>query len=324
MNIRLTFLLLAVLLLFGGTILIVTLTGTSEREPDQPWVWKVDDNSIVHIEVTYQGEKAVYDRKPGGTNWFIVEGDKETRVFQDKWSGTPLLLSGPRANRKLADTISNPADYGLDPPETIVRITERTGRSYEVHLGIVTPDGANQYARLVGSPELFTVPQIWAMVINRLAFQPPYPRLYDMDEQNVVYFEVAVGEKLVRYGFNRNENFWYILEDDANGNETEAPVAPEDWKDRNRLLDTPWVNEIVADKFDNPADYGLEEPQVNVWLATSNRENHEFFLGDLTPDGEFRYAITAGVPNLFTVPEEWAAAVAELATNPPDTAKESQ
>ena len=320
MNIRLTILLLAVLLLFGGTILIVTTTRSPEKEPDPPWVWKVDDNAIVHIEVTYQGEKTVYDKKPGSTNWYIVEGERETRVYQDKWSGTPLLLSGPRANRQLAEEIGDPAEYGLDPPETIVQITERTGRVYEVHIGYETPDGQNQYARKVGSPELFTVPQIWAMVINRLAYQPPYPRLYDMDEQQVVYFEVQAGEgEIIRYGYSGAADLWYILREDEQNPEAdiELPINPEVWQGRNTLLDNPRVNQIEADKFDNPEDYGLEPWQVNVWLSTSNNEQHEFFLGDTTEDGQYRYAVTAGIPELFTVPEEWAAALEDLGMNPP-------
>ena len=329
MNIRLTFLLVAVLLLFGGSFAVVTLTRSPEPKDDQDWLWRVDDNSIVHIEVTYQGEKVVYDKKPGSTNWFILEGDREVRVFQPKWSGTPLLLSGPKVNRTLVEEIVDPAQYGLDPasPETRVRITERTGRSYEFHQGFVTPDGKNQYARLVGSPRLFVVPQIWGMVINRLAYQPPYPRLYDMDGErgirnNVVYFEVTVGDELVRYGANSGDDFWYIFEVGEDGTETEVPISPEDWNDRNELLNNPWVNEIVADKFDNPEDYGLDEPSVNVWLATDGRENHEIFLGDPTPDGQYRYAVTAGVPELFTVPEEWAAAIEQLAVEPPYPPKE--
>ena len=87
----------------------------------------------------------------------------------------------------------------------------------------------------------------------------------------------------MRYGANSGDDFWYIFEVGEDGTETEVPISPEDWNDRNELLNNPWVNEIVADKFDNPEDYGLDEPSVNVWLATDGRENHEIFLGDPTP-----------------------------------------
>lgn len=340
MNIRLTFLLLAILLLFGGAILVVTNRESPPAEPEQPWLFKVDDNTITHIEVAYQGATAVYDKKPGGTKWFIVADGKEIPVFQEKWSGTPLLLSGPRVNRKLSDEIGNPAAYGLEPPETVVRVTERTGRTYEFHMGIVTPDGENQYARLVGSEELFTVPQIWAMVINRLVFQPPYPRLYDMDGENdwrdkTVYFEVTQGVNQSVFQYRGRElDSWYLLEPlEASapltsvctpgfspGAETEyaeLAIAPADWPDADSLLNNPQADNVAADEFDDPENYGLEPPRAVICVGTLSDQLHEFYLGNPTPDGQSRYARTVGNPALFTVPAAWADSLERLATNPP-------
>lgn len=176
MNIRLSFLLVVILLIFGGTFLIFQMTGSSGGgTPDRPWLYKVDDGSIVHIQVTNDGQTVDYDKKPGGTTWYIQDEDQQTQVVQAKWSGTTLLLSGPQVDRVLAQSFDNPTAYGLDPPESIVKVTERSGLVYEFHMGSTTPDGENQYARLVGDPQLFTVPQVWAQVINRLATEPPYP-----------------------------------------------------------------------------------------------------------------------------------------------------
>ena len=175
MNIRLTILLVFVLILFGGAFLWFQFNTERERVPNQPWLYRLDDGSIVHIEVSHAGKTVNYDKKPGGTTWYIQDPDGETAVFLEKWSGTPLLLSGPRVNRLLRDTIDDPAKYGLDPPLSVIKVTERSGLVYEFHMGNTTPDGENQYTRLVGDSKLFTVPQIWAEVINRLALEPPYP-----------------------------------------------------------------------------------------------------------------------------------------------------
>ena len=174
MNIRLTFLLVAVLIIFGGTYMVVRFTRAEEPGPTTPWLYKIDDESITHIEVSNDGKTAVYQKKPGSTCWFIIDGDKQSPVYLKKWSGTPLLLSGPKVNRKLGETIQDPAQYGLEPPLSVIKVTERSGIVYEFHIGAVTPDGQNQYTQLVGSDALFTVPQVWAQVINRLALEPPY------------------------------------------------------------------------------------------------------------------------------------------------------
>ena len=180
MNIRLSFLLVAVLILFGGTFLVFQFTdligdSSGDNTANRPWLFKLDDNSIVHIQVSHAGRTVDYDRKPGGTTWFIQENGEETQVFQEKWSGTTLLLSGPQVNRIVTSSFDNPASYGLEPPETVVKVTERSGLVYEFHMGSTTPDSGNQYTYLVGDPTLFTVPQIWAQVVNNLADEPPYP-----------------------------------------------------------------------------------------------------------------------------------------------------
>ena len=326
MNIRLTILLIIVLLLFGGTFAGVILTRDPEPRQEQAWLWRVDDNSLVNILVTYEGETLEYRKKEGGVRWFIVEEDRERQVYQDKWSGTPLLLSGPRVNRTLADEMENPAQYGLDPPLTVVRLTERTGRQYEAHLGLETPDGQNQYARLVGSPKLFSVPQIWARVVNRLVFQPPYPRLYDTDiedrellnvgKQDVIYFEVTVDGEQVIYGADAEDN-WFIIEvDESTGEDREIAIPADVWTGADALLENPEVIETVSENLKDPENYGLDPATTSVWLATVADQTHEFYIGDPTPDGNHRYAITSGQAELFTVPADWAAAIEELATQP--------
>ena len=117
MNIRLTILLIIVLLMFGGTYFGVQQFRSSEPRQDQAWLWRVDDNSLTNITVTFEGETVEYQKKPGGIRWFIVEEGRERQVYQTKWSGTPLLLSGPRVNRTLADEVDDFSQYGLGPTD---------------------------------------------------------------------------------------------------------------------------------------------------------------------------------------------------------------
>lgn len=312
MNVRLSFLLVAVLIIFGGTFLVFNFTRAEDEPPQQPWLYKLADDSIVHIEVSYAGQTVNYNRKPGSHEWLIQEEGKETPVFQPKWSGTPLLLSGPQVNRVLASTIDDPASYGLAPPETIVKVTERTGLTYEFHMGDSTPDGQNQYARLVGDPKLFTVPQIWAQVINKLATEPPYARLYYVEGDNsLVHIGVAHNDQAVDYRRPLNSDEWRILTN------SEVPVAEDKWSEILPSLTTPPVAQVVSDKIDDPAKYGLESPQTRVKVTTSKEEPVDFYLGSATPDGQRRYAQIRSEPELFTVPETWAKTLEQLATDPP-------
>ena len=174
MNPRLTILLVAVLLIFGGTFLAVRLTGSTEVAKFTPWLYQIDDQSIVHVEVTYGEQTVNYAKAPGTGDWYI-EGEPAVPVLQAKWQGTPLLLGGPKVSRVLAEKMENPASFGLEPPLTRVRVTDVGGTILEFHLGEATPDTKNQYARLAGHPALFAVPSEWADAVSRLATEPPYP-----------------------------------------------------------------------------------------------------------------------------------------------------
>ena len=174
MNIRLSILLVTILVLFAGTYLVIQLNDSNAVKEKQPWLYKIDDKSIVGIEVTYNDNTVRYSKKKGSSEWYIENEDGDLPVAIEKWSGTTLVLSGPQVNRVLEGNIGPMSEYGLDPPQTIAKITERTGLIREFYIGHQTPDGENQYATLSDDPQLFTVPQVWALVINKLATNPPY------------------------------------------------------------------------------------------------------------------------------------------------------
>ena len=184
MNIRLSFMLVAVLLIFGGAFLVVRLTRSGEPTPDLPRLYSIGEDAITHIGITIGEETVDYDKKLGSGYW-CVQDDPDIRV-SGLFSGTSLLLSGPKVSRELATVTENPAStYGLEPPQTIIQVNDRNGLGYELHLGHLTPDEQNRYVRVAGEPELFLVVSIWGQVIEKLVTDPPY-RLSEEDESPVL------------------------------------------------------------------------------------------------------------------------------------------
>ena len=316
MNLRLSILLVAILLLFGGSFLMFRIFGPNDRPPEEPWLYRIGEDTIEHIEVTNEGQTVVYDRPPGGNRWYI-EGEPKIPVFQAKWSGTPLLLSGPRVNRDLAETIEDPASYGLEPPISIVKVTDRGGQSFEFHMGGTTPDENNTYARLVGHPTLFTVPTIWAQVINRLATQPPYLRLFQLEDNPLVYVEVTSKGQSLTYGKVGADDSEWVLIGPEEVDPTETPVLADVWGDLPTMLNGPRVNDILADSFKNPEEYGLEPPQTTIRLGMAAGADVEFYLGDTTPDGEHRYVSVKDKTELYAMPKQRADRLIALVTDPP-------
>ena len=310
MNLRLSILLVMVLLIFGGAFLVVKFTESDETPDNRPWLYRIDENAIVHISVSYRGDTVSYRRKAGSPNWYIL-GEPDIPVFHRKWAGTPLLLSGPKVTRVLADTMTNPAAFGLAPPVTRVTVTDRSGRTIEFHLGDPTPATHQQYARLVGNPTLFTVPVSFADEIKRLATSPPYLQLYQLVDETLEYIEVRSNNQTNIYLKHRDTGQWYIQ------GETLVPVFSEKWDDTPAFISGPRVDQVVTESFHNPGIYGLDAPQANVRLSVLTGEVTEFQIGSLTDDGKYRHTWMAGEPRLFAMPDQWAQRITDLATQPP-------
>lgn len=172
MNVRLSILLVVVLALIGGSVIITRELSTKEQPQREDWLYRVNLEDIKSISVTHLDSQMDYTYD--GEQWVIKDGE-DTPVYVDKWAGTTLLLSGPRSSRSLADTVDDPAKFGLDFPQTTVRLVDKSGVPLQFYLGDATPDGKSWYATLEGSPRLFTVDSTWSDVITKLATEPPYP-----------------------------------------------------------------------------------------------------------------------------------------------------
>ena len=296
--------------------MVVRYFGPRDRPPEEPWLYRIGEDTINRIEVTNAGQTATYNRKPGGHRWYI-EGDPEIPVFQDKWSGTPLLLSGPRVNRDLSETIEDPVPYGLDPPLSIVKVTDRSGQSFEFHMGGSTPDDANQYARLVGHTTLFTVPAIWAQVINRLATDPPYLRLFQLEDNPLIFIQITEQDQTVSYGkVGNSDSEWAIL-DPVELEPSEELVLADKWSNIPEVLSGPRVDDILRDNIEDLSEFGLDPPQIKVRLGLAAGADVEFYLGNPTPDGEHRYGSVKGEPELYAMTMQLADRIGALVTDPP-------
>ena len=307
-------------MIFGGTFLVLRFTDSNEPKNESPWLYRIDEGDIIGLELVYQGEEIAFFRSPASLNWYIAGEpgvSPDIPVFQQRWGGTPLLLSGPRVTRPLSDTIDDPAGFGLDPPETAVTVFDRYGNTIEFHLGIPTPDNKNQYARLVGHDSLFTVPIEWAQVVNRLAFDPPVGRLYQIDPRDVLLVQFIRGEESTRYVIEDGTGRWFLDGEDP------KLVDPGPWAESLQTLLSPRMDQILAGNIDDPALYGLEQPDTVVVIPRlGGLSTIEWLIGDLTPDGQFRYvdvltgSLVSEDTNLYGVLASRIDPIIALATDP--------
>ena len=169
----------------------------------------------------------------------------------------------------------------------------------------------------VGNDALFTVPIEWAQVVNRLAFDPPVGRLYRIDPRDILLVQFFRGEEPTRYVIEDGTGRWFLDGEDP------KLVDPGPWAESLQKLLSPRVDQIPAHNIDDPALYGLEPPNTVVVIPRlGGLSTIEWHIGDLTPDGQFRYVdVIAGSlvsedTNLYGVLASRIDSVIALATDP--------
>ena len=323
MNVRLTILLAVLAVMIGSTWAIIEFTDLVFREdsdPNEPWLYHMEQSEITHIEVVYNGESIAFARDPASQRWLIL-GEPNLPVFNDRWAGTPLILSGPRVDRGLKKSIDNPAQYGLDPAESVVRVTDFAGNTFEFHIGIPTPDGKNQYARLVGDEALYTVPAIWADVVNRLVYDPPLGKLFDQDISQITVVEVNAGDQTAVY-YLRNRQ-WLVHRGQPPVDPEQSPPVSDEWAGWLELLAAPRVDGVADNRLQDSEtnrleEYGFSSPAVHIVIARRSEATLQFHLAEGLPGSDSYYArmIDSLDETLYSISKSRLAGIETLATDP--------
>ena len=171
--------LLIVLVALGIYFAFFRPTPPPEPPPEpRPFVWDVDMEELKHMIISLP--------KEGKSEQFVKHADKYwyfddppgPKVDMKRWGGgIPLLLSGPGAERLIAEdaTEEQLAIFGLADPRMEISLTLENEDTINIVVGDSTPSGDAYYVKLVNSNEVYTVDYTWYDVIGRLVLEPPYP-----------------------------------------------------------------------------------------------------------------------------------------------------
>ena len=162
-----------------------------------------------------------------------------------------------------------------------------------------------------------------AVVVATVAYINPFespdedkddpPWFYQVSFDDVISIEISHFENQV--SFTKIPPHAWVFEDPA-----EIPPDHFRWCVIVLLVSGPQPRRdcsSVRALVDDPAQYGLETPELVVNVGLTANRSIQFKLGDETADGSFNYAQVTGFPQLFLIPDAWGDARARLADDPP-------
>lgn len=172
--------LLAVLIILGGVYFIVSRFKATEPVEPTIYVWDVEDSDLVHITISLprQDLSQAFIKIPSGDQfpWFF-DDPQHSPIDVERWGGgIPLLLSGPSADRVIAEYASAEllARYGLASPSMVINLTLTDESTILINVGDATPNGVNYYVKAPASTAVATVDFTWYDVLASLVTDPPY------------------------------------------------------------------------------------------------------------------------------------------------------
>jgi len=180
LRIRGILVLLVILLALGGYFYFSQASKTPEEEEPKIYVWQIEMDEIEYIEMRLprenMGESFIKISKEDEFPWYF-DDPQRSEVDSQRWGGgIPLLLSGPGAQRVIAEnaTPEQLAEFGLTQPQMEIILTLENGDILNITVGDRTPDGKAFYVKAPGSNDVALVDYTWYEVLERLIKEPPY------------------------------------------------------------------------------------------------------------------------------------------------------
>jgi hypothetical protein len=172
--------LLIILLVIGGVYYFANIPEVPEAPETQEFVWMIEMEDIVHITIELPRENmsqsfikiSEEDKFP----WYF-DDEERTPVDTQRWGGgIPLLLSGPGANRIIAEdaSIEKLTEFGLTDPKMKIILTLADEYVMNINVGDATPNGAYYYVRAPNTNDVALVDYTWYDILARLVHEPPY------------------------------------------------------------------------------------------------------------------------------------------------------
>jgi hypothetical protein len=172
--------LLILLLITGGLFYFINMPEAPETAEVQQYVWMIEMEEIEHIVIDLPREEKTEsfikiseeDKFP----WYFDDADNSP-VDSERWGGgIPLLLSGPGADRVIAEdtTPEKLAEFGLANPQMIITLTMESGKVMTIYVGDSTPNNAFYYVQAPSTNDVALVDYTWYDILARLVNEPPY------------------------------------------------------------------------------------------------------------------------------------------------------
>jgi len=216
--------------------------------------------------------------------WRLVEPLND-RADEDEVAGMLYSLSHLRVRRRLKHP-GKLADYGLNPPQGIVRLCLRGERTLELRLGTEAPVGYALYAQLGRNPEVVLVDLGVEDLLRKTTFDLRDKRLFRFVRSQVK--ELRISSPRGRLLLTRSPSGWRLADlSEPRPERRYLEADPQEVEGLLLYLEELRVKRFVAEEAKELSSYGLQPPRVSLELDLQGERLQRLGLGRQAKDGVY-------------------------------------
>jgi len=282
---------------------IYFVESRKEAKPDKPKEKVVTLDKAKVKELTLAGEgKEELKLVKDGASWRLTAPRAAPADAQEAES---LLssLDGLEIDEVVTETPARLSEFGLDPPQSRVAVSQQGGPTQEVLFGRKTPDEGSVYAKQPGKPRVFTVPAYSAAVFDKKPF--------DLRDRDILHVQRDAVRKLEVTG---PEGAYALARDERGqwGFTHPVPTRAGRWSVDGLLgnLETLRMESVASEDASDLKPYGLDKPARTVKLGLADGNAKTLEIGAAAGDKK-HYAREAGRSLVAVIPDAAVDALAK-------------
>ena len=292
---------------------------TSHSEPETEtvsryYLYSVDFMDITTVELTHGEQGRRFKNTDEG---WLFDDESDLAVSQDRWGGLPGLLAEPFATSIVKDSIDDPSAYGLDSPNTTVKVGLKDGQVLSWTIGNLTPTEDSQYVQFEDRPTLYSLAPNWDQILSRIVTEPPYEWAFSDDEGKrysaSAISHIAVTHNGITKQYTKLSDGWVINDG------TDKPVDTDTLTEIIDQLFNLKVNRIQPNPEFGPLKYGFNPFQTNISVGLPKNIVVELRLGILTEDGKYQYLRVDNSEKQYLIDPLFGHNILPLVADPPLT-----
>ena len=160
-------------------------------------------------EIRIKKPTETQDLKLVDGKWRIVE-PKPLAADQDSVTSMVTSLSALTADKTIDENPADLSSFGLTTPTLDITITKKDGKTAGVLVGDATPTNSGNYAKLPGSPKVYTIASYVKTGLDKSDNDLRDKRLMTFDSDKITRVVLAAKGAPVEFGKNA-QNEWQIL-----------------------------------------------------------------------------------------------------------------